>query len=208
MDTITPVQNLTYGLLSNAAYKNGAVPPGWSIVDTSVQSMGPSDKGFAAVTFQNQITKEIVIAYRGTDEFGDAPNNFVQLALQNDVPGQLIEAQAYLDQTVKKFGPNLVVVGHSLGGALAQLISAFNETVSAFTYNAPGVYDIYKKELAIRSNGTIEPAAPESFSITNTNMSLDVISDVGNQMGTMINYPPSTLEGLKFFGAILGVCRT
>jgi hypothetical protein len=35
MATITPMQNLTYGLLSNAAYKNGAVPPGWSIVDTN-----------------------------------------------------------------------------------------------------------------------------------------------------------------------------
>jgi hypothetical protein len=35
MATITPMQNLTYGLLSNAAYKNGTVPPGWSIVDTS-----------------------------------------------------------------------------------------------------------------------------------------------------------------------------
>lgn len=100
MATITPMQNLTYGLLSNAAYKNGAVPPGWSIVDTSAESMGPSDKGFAAVTFKNQSTGEIVISYRGTDEFGDASNNFVQLALQNDVPGQYYEAKAYLKRLI------------------------------------------------------------------------------------------------------------
>lgn len=207
MATITPMQNLTYGLLSNAAYKNGAVPPGWSIVDTSAQSMGTSETGFAAVTFKNQSTGEIVIAYRGTDEFGDASNNFVQLALQNDVPGQLIEAQAYFVQTREKFGPNLVVVGHSLGGALAQLVSAFNETVSAFTYNAPGVYDIYVKKLSEQnelSGNTEPPAAAESFTrINNTSMSLDLVSGVGKQMGTMINYPPDSLEGLKFFGAIM-----
>lgn len=204
MATITPMQNLTYGLLSNAAYKNGAVPPGWSIVDTSAQSMGPSDKGFAAVTFKNQSTGEIVIAYRGTDEFGDASNNFVQLALQNDVPGQLIEAQAYLELTQRKFGVTPVVVGHSLGGALAQLVSAFDATVSAFTYNAPGVYEIYKAKLNALTNGTSEPAAAESFTrINNTNMSLDVVSDVGKQMGSMINYPPSSLEGLTFFGALM-----
>lgn len=111
---ITPMQNLTYGLLSNAAYKNGAVPPGWSIVDTSAQSMGTSPTGFAAVTFKNQITDEIVISYRGTDEVGDATNNFVQLALQNDVPGQLIEAQAYLELTQRKFGVTPIVVGLTL----------------------------------------------------------------------------------------------
>ncbi len=207
MATITPMQNLTYGLLSNAAYKNGAVPPGWSIVDTSAESMGPSDKGFAAVTFKNQSTGEIVISYRGTDEFGDASNNFVQLALQNDVPGQYYEAKAYLKLTQEKFGPNLVVVGHSLGGALAQLVSAFNKTVSAFTYNAPGVYDIYVKKLSEQnelSGNTEPPAAAESFTrINNTSMSLDLVSGVGKQMGTMINYPPDSLEGLKFFGAIM-----
>ncbi len=201
---ITPMQNLTYGLLSNAAYKNGAVPPGWSIVDTSAQSMGTSPTGFAAVTFKNQSTGEIVIAYRGTDEFGDASNNFVQLALQNDVPGQLIEAQAYFDKAQQKYGVTPVVVGHSLGGALAQLVSAFNATVSAFTYNAPGVYEIYKAKLNALTNGTSEPAAAESFTrINNTNMSLDLVSDVGKQMGSMINYPPDSLEGLKFFGAVM-----
>ncbi|MDD5242091.1 MAG: DUF2974 domain-containing protein, partial [Sulfuricella sp.] len=201
---ITPMQNLTYGLLSNAAYKNGTVPPGWSIVDTSAQLMGTSSTGFAAVTFKNQSTGEIVIAYRGTDEFGDASNNFVQLALQNDVPGQLTEAKEYFRQTKEKFGPDVTVVGHSLGGALAQLVAAFNETVKAFTYNAPGVYDIYVNELSKQPGNTEQPAAAGSFDrINNTNMSLDLVSDVGKQMGAITNYPPSSLEGLTFFGTIM-----
>lgn len=91
MTTNNPLEILTYANLSNAAYGSGAVPMGWTLLQTSP----PSDIGFAAIAVRNEATGEIVIAYRGTDGLKDFTNSNLQLALQNDVPDQYTEANAF-----------------------------------------------------------------------------------------------------------------
>ncbi|MEN9375243.1 MAG: hypothetical protein RL710_400 [Pseudomonadota bacterium] len=99
------------------------LPSGWKVVDSEVK--GP----FAAFAFKNDATGEVVLAYRGTDGLKDGIADKAILTGSWDT-----QFQQGLDfaQKVRKntdiFGegtnPNsLLVTGHSLGGALAQVVA-------------------------------------------------------------------------------------
>lgn len=194
MTTNNPLEILTYANLSNAAYGSGAVPMGWTLLKTSP----PSDTGFAAMAVRNEATGEIVIAYRGTDGINDLTGSDLQLALQNDVPEQYPEAAAFYTAISNEYGSNITLTGHSLGGALAQLVAAITES-PAYIYNAPGVEAIYQG-----LEGAKEGATASSFTnINNYNMAFDAVSTRGEQLGNVTNYDPSSLEGLQIFTGIV-----
>jgi hypothetical protein len=188
-----PLEILTYANLSNAAYGNGAVPIGWTLLKTSP----PSDTGFAAMAVRNDATGEIVIAYRGTDGLKDLTDSDLQLALQK-VPDQYAAADAFYTDIKNEYGSNITLAGHSLGGALAQLVAAITGS-PAYTYNAPGVEAIYPT-----LEGAIPGASADSFTnINNYNMAFDAVSTRGVQLGNVANYDPSSLEGLTIFSSIV-----
>lgn len=96
--------------------------------------------GFQAVAYKNETTKEIVIAYRGTDSVLDAVYSDGQIAF-NVTPQQTTPALAFYDNisnSVSGQGYTISVTGHSLGGVLAQYVAA-SKHVSGVTFNAPGV---------------------------------------------------------------------
>lgn len=195
MATNNPLEILTYANLSNATYGNGAAPIGWTLLKTSP----PSKTGFAAIAVQNEATGKIVVAYRGTDGWNDITNADLQLALQNDVPEQYQEANAFYTSIKNEYGANITLTGHSLGGALAQLVAAINDDTVAYTYNAPGVEAIYST-----LNGADPTATAASFTnINNYNMAFDAVSTRGVQLGNVTNYEPSALEGLTIFSSIV-----
>ncbi len=200
MVTDDPVRILTYGSLSNAAYANGTVPMGWSVLKTSEQLFSGSETGFAALALRNEATGETVVAYRGTDGIRDLTSSDMQLALQNDVPEQYKEARAFYKAISDEYGSNITVTGHSLGGALAQLVAAI-EGKTAYTYNAPGVSQLRQY---IDDFPDPDAVAGSYTNINNYNMAFDGPSSRGVQLGNITNYDPSSLEGLQFFFGIVG----
>lgn len=102
--------------------------------------------GFQAVAYGKDINKdgiyeEVVIAYRGTDSFLDLFGDDLLIAL-NITPTQSIGAKNFYDQIIANTNmtpdAKVSVTGHSLGGALAQIVGA-EKDVAAITFNAPGM---------------------------------------------------------------------
>ena len=98
--------------------------------------------GLQMYVFKNIYSKEMVIAFRGTEPdrwedivIGDGP-----IALGNDINPQAIEARKMISNIVNSEeykGYKMVLTGHSLGGYLA-LDSATKYGIPAVTFNAPG----------------------------------------------------------------------
>lgn len=121
------------------------------------------DSGFTACLFENIKTKELVIAYRGTERCGLGENETDIASIMKDVSTDVSLLSGTYDEhfkdawefyiTVKKENPRkkIIIVGQSLGGAIAQIISAKEYTIhrqkiKTFTYNAPGcrhLLDLY-----------------------------------------------------------------
>ncbi len=93
---------------------------------------------------------KIHVVFRGTDQISDFDDD-IQLAL-GFKPDQAISAEQFTKLVLKEFGhdqDSLFLVGHSLGGYLAQLVAkAINDkvflreplTAHGITFNAPGIH--------------------------------------------------------------------
>ncbi len=118
------------GLLANAVYETSPSAPGWTCADGHAAA-GAMD-GFQAATFvKGDIT---VVAFRGTSQ---AMDGAADLALFTGMNSSYFAAgEAYAASLVGK--ENVVVCGHSLGGAIAQVV-ANRRGFRMVTFNAPGV---------------------------------------------------------------------
>ena len=136
--------------LSIFVYRNGkgSIPQGWKLIKTDSNSQ----TGYYSETYKNG--KEIAIIYRGTDL--DIKKGIG--AIEKDVIGSdlrmggMLEPKQTADakgtfQAIKQEYPssNIVLSGHSLGGSLAQLVSAETGT-KAVTFNAFGTGKILSQK--------------------------------------------------------------
>ena len=125
-----------------------------------------SESGFSASVFEHTKKHRIVIAYRGTERTGMGENHLDYLAWTKDILTDINLITAKRDQqfedaymlylTVRALNPRskIILVGHSLGGGLAQLVAArvYSETrgrrkpekLETRTYNAPGCRQLMK----------------------------------------------------------------
>lgn len=118
--------------------ENGSrLPDGWSVMLDSESAGIVSDTtiawGFFAKAYKNDISDNIVVAFQGTDDLYDLFSADLDLAL-GKVPTHYSPAKEFVDYVIDYYQLNLSVIsftGHSLGGFLAQLMSA--------TYNRPAV---------------------------------------------------------------------
>src|SRR5574337_1087803 len=98
------------------------LPPGWKLVDSEVN--GP----FAGFAFQNEATGEVIVAYRGTDGLDDGGADAgIALGNWNTQFKQGIDFLKRVRDDVDLFpsydSSKLLVTGHSLGGAIAQVVA-------------------------------------------------------------------------------------
>ena len=112
---------------------------GWKVVGTNGGANGLQAIAFGRGKGADGKYAEIVIAYRGTDSLLDATIDDLQIAV-GAIPSQTAGAINYYDTIVKNLSENgsISVTGHSLGGALAQLVAAITGD-DAYTFNAPGM---------------------------------------------------------------------
>ena len=133
------------------------------VVDSLLSKRGITDyysyknlnTGFAANLFKNKITGELVIAYRGTERPGLGENQNDVKSLMKDFMTDMNLVTCNFDEqfndawkffkTVRQQHPKrkIVIVGQSLGGALAQIVAAKEYTINrkkveTYTFNAPG----------------------------------------------------------------------
>ncbi|MBH0156624.1 MULTISPECIES: SA1320 family protein [Fictibacillus] len=105
--------------------------------------------GLNAITLASNDTKEVIVAYTGTDT-GDKKDLLTDLQLLSDmVPAQVEAARDYFDDMEKKYGNISYVCGNSLGGGNANAVGVANPDVKTVTLNPAmlpeGVVD-YGKE--------------------------------------------------------------
>lgn len=173
------ISDQAYRELANGAYKsderkeinNKRGSEVWEPIHPKGAKLHDKETGFDATVYQNTVTGDIVVAYRGT-EGGESLDRSVPdfitdaryiLMGQNPIQdgekidpydkSQVIAANQFtqavsLLEIVKKEYPNqkISTTGHSLGGANAQFASAICD-VPAVTYSAPGVYDMLPKDI-------------------------------------------------------------
>lgn len=129
--------------LSGHVYENGEfeIPAGWE----KVESSPPSKSDMQANVYINKSINTIVIAYRGSENVVDFFSD-IQMGTKN-LPIQYSYAQRVYDDVVSNPAykeMKITLTGHSLGGSLAQIVSAQNGC-PAVTFNAYGTGDILKK---------------------------------------------------------------
>lgn len=152
-----------FNLISDFDYDNNGEPDKFITYDGT---------GFAAIAYRNPSTNEVVIAYRGTNstELVDWTKNNLNIGM-GEVPVQYTEASHFYNLVAEKYGKdNITVIGHSLGGALAQLIGA-EYNVNTITFNAPGVLHLLKN---INPNLSLNKS--DYTNITNYNLANDVLN--------------------------------
>lgn len=85
----------------------------------------------------------VIIAHRGTDDTRDMLDGLNLLLTK--LPTQLKHAYSLTEKIMEAFPLyNIVHTGHSLGGAIAQLMSV-NYEHQAITFDTPGMYELVKK---------------------------------------------------------------
>ena len=144
--------------------------------------------GFQAVVFGqgkkgDGTYEKIYISYRGTDSFLDGVITDFQIFLQTTM-AQAGNAVKLYETVIDIYGENadITLVGHSLGGALAQYVASLKHE-DAVTFNAPGV--------------TIPSGGSNSNIINYVNLN-DLIGSYGEHIGETRYYLPDGIYDESF----------
>src|SRR5436190_9301412 len=133
---------LDLGVLANAVYDASPAAPGWDCPDH--HEAGGSLDGFQAATFTRG--GDTVLAFRGTAQ---AMDTLVDLKLGTGMNSSYFSsAESYALGFVGR--PNVYVCGHSLGGAIAQVV-ANRRGFKFATFNAPGVAVVASRNIGSAS---------------------------------------------------------
>ncbi len=149
------VSALDYALMANAVYENdqaSAAVAGWSVGSFYEGRSwgGLKADGFQGCFYVRESTKEVVVAFRGTQ-----PTSFNDLTADLKIaigllPNQCSSAWRLFEQTLEQYASyDITLTGHSLGGALAQVVGHWSGRPFC-TFNAPGMWgDIQKSKINV-----------------------------------------------------------
>lgn len=170
-EMLNPVLNDMVAQLNDNVYKNMA---------QEVNGFKPicvkEDKrtGFGAVAHRQD--NEIFITYRGTNNLGCLKSDW-QMML-GKLPEQFKLADKFY-QEIKKNNPDcdITLVGHSLGGSLAQLVASKYKDVPAITLNAFGTDTIMKRN---------DKQFKNNNNVYNYIINGDIVSNSSKQVGETV----------------------
>ena len=128
-----------YKLLSKVAYKKHQ-----NNIENAIQHTNykydPSLSSQTEKVFYNPNTKETVISHAGTN-FGSKKwyndlrsDNAILWGLEKQ-DKQFKNAQSHLDKVKNKYGDNITVTGHSLGGSISEQLARSNPNVNSIAFN-------------------------------------------------------------------------
>ncbi len=123
-------------LCANAVYDRNTIKIGpWM---RTGEPYGDDSFGFYASAFLHENGRDLVVAYRGTNDLSDAVAD-VKIFL-GKYPNQAIHAEKALKDILTKHRniKSVHLTGHSLGGGLASLMGDAHN-LPAVTFNAPGM---------------------------------------------------------------------
>ncbi len=139
---MTGINALTAAELSQAAYtplanyQSGTgptLPSGWVAVTSNGLSAASSDGTSQFITFVNSTTKQVVIAFKGTDNgtnlVSDLANDgaVAYSSIQSAATTALTGPNGILQQYSTGLGWNIMTDGHSLGGGMAATFAVEND---------------------------------------------------------------------------------
>lgn len=183
-----------YAMLSAHVYK-GTPPlsPEWEMArrsdGTLIQSWGRY--GYYGALFLNRVTGEYVLASRGMEIGQGTDRRSVFALLGGQPPLQLDDARGFLELVTGEYGipvGQITFTGHSLGGALSQLLSV-DTGRPATTFNALPVKKVL--ETTGRDPNAVYP-------ITDVVDQGDPASHTGPHVGTRIELPADELPSAIF----------
>lgn len=126
---------------------NAQLPAGYRIIDRAENKKN----GFYAIAYSNG--KDTIIAYRGTNDLIDGIND-LDMA-HSELPKQYIDALNFHDKVARENpNSNITVTGHSLGGSLAEAVSAIRGTF-AVTFNAYGIRDMFSSYRGLKEDNIV-----------------------------------------------------
>jgi len=138
-----------YAIMSSNTYEDKVQIeiPGWKRIRKVV-----NDHGFSADLYVSDDEKNLVIAFRGTDDVKD----WIYGNADFDINGQYGDADVLFHEVLSQYpGKRILTTGHSLGGGLAMHISLLNKGVDAVVFNpSPRVfahkkYDSYDNSISV-----------------------------------------------------------
>ena len=159
--------------------------------------------GFSATAYRNN--DSLVVAIRGTDlPHAAAKNALADVSWVSPDPSLQMRsyaaaaAQFVVSVTTRHPGLEVALTGHSLGGALAQLVGQASHYRTE-TFNAPG-----PAKLLAALGDELQPLAslpgrPDAASIVNLRLYGDPVSLLGEQLGSTVTVGiPSTMQALAY----------
>ena len=126
-----------------------------------LEDMYDSETGTSATAFRNKDTGEIILAYTGTNfqsEFlKDGAVDVTEVVTAGE--GHYKPAFEFYERVRAKYGNNIVLTGHSLGGNIAQRVALEYNVQKTVVYNSAPLYVFEVSEL--HKFGTLDPMQVE-----------------------------------------------
>ncbi len=164
------------------------------------------EEQFSALTFIDEKTRSIFIAFRGTDDNLIGWKEDFNLAYQKELPAQF-DAKNYVTEVAKKFKGNIYICGHSKGGnlsiysAVEQIPKIQKRICGVYNNDGPGfTEDFFRRKEYLNVKQVIKTNLPEMSIIGMLFYHDDNYSTVISDAQGLVQHNPFSwhVEGNKF----------